>query len=98
MAAILAFGPAAHAAPRKPHIVVLGAVKRVPYSKTGDPSGAATGEDAVAMLMAGANALEVGTATFADPRAPWRVLRALEHWMRRHDVARVQDLIGVAHD
>jgi len=60
--------------------------------------GVATGEDAVAMLMAGANALEVGTATFADPRAPWRVLRALEHWMRRHDVARVQDLIGVAHD
>ena len=60
--------------------------------------GVATGEDAVAMLMAGANAREVGTATFADPRAPWRVLRALEHWMRRHDVARVQDLIGVAHD
>jgi hypothetical protein len=37
----------AHAAPRKPHSVVLGAVKRVPYSKTGDPSGAATGEDAL---------------------------------------------------
>lgn len=35
----------AHAAPRKTHSVVLGAVKRVSYSKTGDPSGAATGED-----------------------------------------------------
>ncbi len=33
--------------------------------------GVASGNDAVAMLMAGANAVEVGTATFADPRAPW---------------------------
>jgi hypothetical protein len=33
------------AAPRKGHIVVLGAAKRVPYSKTGDPAGAANGED-----------------------------------------------------
>ncbi len=33
------------AAPRKPHIVVLGAAKRVAYSKAGDPAGAAAGED-----------------------------------------------------
>ncbi len=44
LAATMGLGLAAHAAPRK-HIVVLGAVKRVPYSKTGDPSGAASGED-----------------------------------------------------
>jgi dihydroorotate dehydrogenase (NAD+) catalytic subunit len=30
------------------------------------------GRGRVAMLMAGANAVEVGTATFANPRAPWR--------------------------
>ncbi|MGO8934961.1 MAG: hypothetical protein ACLQDA_14730 [Terracidiphilus sp.] len=47
LAAIIGFGPSSNAAPRKPHSVVLGAVKRVPYSKTGDPSGAATGEDAL---------------------------------------------------
>ncbi len=35
------------AAPRKPHIVVLGAAKRVPYSKSGDPAGAAASEDAL---------------------------------------------------
>src|SRR5580704_10755359 len=35
----------ASAAPRKTHSVVLGAIKRVSYSKAGDPSGAATGED-----------------------------------------------------
>ncbi len=32
---------------RKPHVVVLGAVKRVPYSKAGDPAGAISGEDAL---------------------------------------------------
>jgi hypothetical protein len=37
----------APAAPRKSHTVVLGAVKRVPYSKAGDPSGASAGEDAL---------------------------------------------------
>jgi len=35
------------AAPRKPHAVALGAAKRVPYSKAGDPAGAAAGEDAL---------------------------------------------------
>ena len=59
--------------------------------------GVATGEDAVAMLMAGANAVEVGTAIFAAPRAPWLVLEGVKEWMRRHDTARVADLIGAAH-
>ena len=37
--------------------------------------------------MAGADAVQVGTATFRDPRAPWRVLAELERWCERHDVA-----------
>jgi hypothetical protein len=36
-----------NATPRKAHVVTLGAVRRVPYSKTGDPAGAAPGEDAL---------------------------------------------------
>ena len=44
--------------------------------------GVSSGEDAVSMIMAGANAVEVGTATFADPRAPWKVLKGLTQWMR----------------
>jgi len=40
-------GSLSHGAERKAHSVVLGAIKRVPYSKTGDPAGAATGEDAL---------------------------------------------------
>ena len=59
--------------------------------------GVSGGDDTVAMLMAGANAVEVGTATFADPRAPWRVQRELEKWMTSHDVVSLRELIGAAH-
>ncbi len=43
--ATLSVAPFAHGAERKKHIVALGAVKSVPYSKAGDPASAATGED-----------------------------------------------------
>jgi dihydroorotate dehydrogenase (NAD+) catalytic subunit len=59
--------------------------------------GVSSAEDAVAMIMAGANAVEVGTATFANPRAPWMVQQGLARWLARHDVNRVSDLVGVAH-
>ncbi|HUP71287.1 MAG TPA: dihydroorotate dehydrogenase [Acidimicrobiales bacterium] len=60
--------------------------------------GITTGADAVEFLMAGASAVQVGTATFADPRAPARVLTEMTRWMADHDVARTADLIGAAHD
>ena len=60
--------------------------------------GVAGGEAAVELMLAGANAVQVGTATFADPRASERVLGELAAWCRRHDVARAVDLIGAAHE
>jgi dihydroorotate dehydrogenase (NAD+) catalytic subunit len=59
--------------------------------------GIAHGVDAVSMLMAGANAVEVGTATFADPRAPWRVQRELNEWLDTHQVTSIDEVIGAAH-
>ena len=56
--------------------------------------GISTAPDAVELLRAGAQAVQVGTATFADPRAPRRVLRDLERWCRAHDISRVVDLTG----
>jgi hypothetical protein len=44
LAALLAALPLAQAAPRKVHVVVLGAARKVPYSKVGDPAGAIPGE------------------------------------------------------
>lgn len=58
--------------------------------------GVAAGEHAVELLLAGASAVQVGTATFADPRAPARILGELERWCARHRVARVADLVGRA--
>ena len=46
LALLISITQAASAAPRK-HTVALGAVRKVPYSKAGDPSGAAAGEDAL---------------------------------------------------
>jgi dihydroorotate dehydrogenase (NAD+) catalytic subunit len=46
--------------------------------------GVQTGRDAAELLLAGADAVQVGTATFRDPRAPWQVLRQLARWCRTH--------------
>jgi dihydroorotate dehydrogenase (NAD+) catalytic subunit len=59
--------------------------------------GIETGEDAVEYLMAGATAVQVGTATFRNPRAPLDVLEGIETWMRDHAVKDVRDLIASAH-
>jgi len=47
LAALMAAAPAAQASPRKVHSVVLAAAKKVPYSKAGDPAGAAASEDSL---------------------------------------------------
>jgi dihydroorotate dehydrogenase (NAD+) catalytic subunit len=46
--------------------------------------GVFSGHDAVELLLAGADAVQVGTATFRDPRAPWKVLRQLARWCDTH--------------
>jgi dihydroorotate dehydrogenase (NAD+) catalytic subunit len=60
--------------------------------------GVTTGEDAAELLAAGADAVQVGTATFADPRAPARVLAELALWCESHSIADLDDLKGRAHD
>jgi dihydroorotate dehydrogenase (NAD+) catalytic subunit len=51
-------------------------------------------EDAVEFMLAGATAVEIGTATFADPRAVENIANGLRHWCASHDVAKVSDLTG----
>jgi dihydroorotate dehydrogenase (NAD+) catalytic subunit len=67
----------------------------IPIIGTG---GVRSGEDAVEMLLAGAHAVGVGTATFAEPRATLRIVDELRAWCVRNDVARVRDLTGGLHD
>ena len=59
--------------------------------------GVARGVDAVELMLAGADAVQVGTATFADPRAPARVLAELRAWCAQRGVQRIDELIGAAH-
>ena len=54
------------------------------------------GSDAAELLLAGASAVQVGTATFADPRAPWRVLDELRSWVRATGRP-ISAVIGAAH-
>ena len=56
--------------------------------------GIATGEDAAEFLIAGASAVEVGTATFWDPEAPARIARELDAFLAANGIARAADLVG----
>lgn len=59
--------------------------------------GVESGETAAELLAAGANAVQVGTATFADPRAPKRVLHDFQVWCAAHGITDLDQLIGRAH-
>jgi dihydroorotate dehydrogenase (NAD+) catalytic subunit len=63
----------------------------VPIIGTG---GVITGEDAAEMMLAGAHAVGVGTATFLDPRATIRIAQELAQWCSKHGIASVRDLTG----
>jgi dihydroorotate dehydrogenase (NAD+) catalytic subunit len=56
--------------------------------------GIATGEDAAEFLVAGARAVEVGTATFWDPRSPARVANELGRFLRDEGIQNVQEIVG----
>jgi dihydroorotate dehydrogenase (NAD+) catalytic subunit len=59
--------------------------------------GVASGLDAAELVLAGASAVQVGTATFADPRAPGRVLEELEAWAHRTGRTPIRANVGAAH-
>ena len=57
--------------------------------------GVASGWDAIEMFLAGASAVEVGTATFADPRAPLRVQHEVLDWMRSQGITAVTQITAL---
>jgi dihydroorotate dehydrogenase (NAD+) catalytic subunit len=56
--------------------------------------GVRTGEDVVEYLLAGASAVAIGTAHFAEPRVGQRIIKELERYMAKHHVGSVRELIG----
>ncbi len=83
-------------APIKP--IALRAVWDVARAFPGVPiigtGGVTRGVDAIEMMLAGATAVGVGTATFADPRAALRIVREIGEWCATNRVEHVRELIG----
>lgn len=59
--------------------------------------GIMTGEDALEFLVAGAQACQVGTASFVDPAACRTILAEMTHYLQRHRIATVAELCGTLH-
>jgi dihydroorotate dehydrogenase (NAD+) catalytic subunit len=56
--------------------------------------GISTGEDAAEFLIAGASAVQVGTATFWNPQSPVRIARELGEFLEREGIGNVKEIVG----
>ena len=50
--------------------------------------------DAIEFILAGASAIQVGTANFIDPSISEKIVDGIEDYMRRHGVSDINDLVG----
>jgi dihydroorotate dehydrogenase (NAD+) catalytic subunit len=66
------------------HIPIIGA------------GGVTNAQDALEFLMAGASSVQIGTATFADPLAPLKVIEGLAAYVKEQGLASIRDVIGAA--
>ena len=60
--------------------------------------GICTAEDAIEFLMAGASAIEIGTANFLDPAVTIKVRDGINDWLDRHGCSSVSEIIGAIED
>ena len=58
--------------------------------------GISSAEDAIEFLMAGASAVEIGTANFLDPAVSVKVVRGIDAWLDAHGITSVRDIIAAA--
>jgi dihydroorotate dehydrogenase (NAD+) catalytic subunit len=56
--------------------------------------GIMTADDALEFIIAGASAVQVGTANFVDPFVWNKLLAGLTDYLRRHALAKISDLVG----
>ncbi|NTW25243.1 MAG: dihydroorotate dehydrogenase [Lentimicrobium sp.] len=56
--------------------------------------GITTATDAIEFLLAGASAIQVGTANFVDPQATVKIIAGIEDYLKRHNISDVNQLIG----
>jgi dihydroorotate dehydrogenase (NAD+) catalytic subunit len=58
--------------------------------------GITTASDAIEFIMAGATAVQVGTASFMNPSAPMDVLKGIGNYLQKEKIQDIHELIGVA--
>jgi dihydroorotate dehydrogenase (NAD+) catalytic subunit len=56
--------------------------------------GISSAEDVIEFMLAGATAVEIGTANYWDPRATEKIVIELNAWCEKHGVARLAELTG----
>ena len=56
--------------------------------------GITNASDAIEFLLAGASAIQIGTANFLDPTTSIKVVNGIEEYMERHGISDVKELIG----
>lgn len=86
---------------RSVHPIAVRAVYEVAANVPGLPivgaGGVTNGWEAIELMLAGASAVQVGTASFAEPRAMSRIQREMIQWAKRHDVNEWSEIVGLAH-
>ncbi|GMU39178.1 MAG: dihydroorotate dehydrogenase B (NAD(+)), catalytic subunit [Chloroflexota bacterium] len=75
------------------NVYLAAGVVDIPIAASG---GAMSGTDVVEFIMAGATAVQIGTATFLDPAAPWRILDEFTAWCEAEGVRNVEEIRGAA--
>ena len=86
---------------RSVHPIAVRAVYEVAANVPGlaivGAGGVTTGWEAIELMLAGASAVQVGTATFAEPRAMLRIQREMIQWAKRHGASEWSEIVGLAH-
>jgi dihydroorotate dehydrogenase (NAD+) catalytic subunit len=57
--------------------------------------GIASANDALEFLMAGATAVQIGTANFLDPTVTIKVIDGLQDYLNRHNIKDINEIIGI---
>jgi dihydroorotate dehydrogenase (NAD+) catalytic subunit len=86
---------------RSVHPIAVRTIYEVSANVPGLPivgaGGVTSGWEAIELMLAGASAVQVGTASFAEPRAMSRIQREMNSWAKRHGVNDWSKIVGLAH-
>ena len=75
------------------NVYIASKVATIPIIASG---GIMSAEDAIEAMMAGASAVQIGTATYIDPDAPWKIIDGITEWCDTNTINDINEIIGSA--